>query len=247
MAEKVKFTIDGREIEAEAGRTIMEAADSAGVYIPRLCYMPGLTPHGSCRVCTVVVDGRFQTACTQPVSAGATVENASPKLLEYRQSLIDMLFVEGNHYCMFCEKSGNCELQALAYRFAILAPRYPYIFPRKEMDSSHPDVFVDRNRCVLCARCILASKQIDGKNVFQFLGRAFEKKIAVNSETGLGGTNLELNDRAVDVCPVGTIMRKRVGYRIPIGRRKYDHRPIGWEIEHKQEPGRGTVSAPEKG
>lgn len=233
MSEKITFTIDGKAIEAEPGQTIMEAADAAGVYIPRLCFMEGLVPHGSCRVCTVLVNGREQAACTQPAAPNAVVENDTEQLKAYRRSIVDMLFVEGNHYCMFCEKSGNCELQAIAYRFGITAPQHPYLFPEKCVDASHPDIFIDRNRCILCGRCVAASKDLDGKNVFGFVGRGIDKKVAVNAEARLADTNLDVTDKAVDVCPVGAILRKRVGYAVPIGKRKFDHKPIGSEIEEK--------------
>ncbi len=232
MSEKtVKFTIDGVEIKGSPGQTIMEAADEAGVYIPRLCYMKDLTPHGSCRVCTVKVNGRSQAACTQPIAEGIKVDNETEELKKQRTDLIDMLFVEGNHFCMFCEKSGNCELQALAYRFGICAPKYPFLFPKCELDASHPDIFIDRNRCVLCGRCVQASKDLDGKNVFGFVGRGSEKRIAVNSDAKLSDTNIDLTDKAVDVCPVGAILKKRVGFCVPVGERKYDSKPIGSDIE----------------
>ena len=108
------------------------------VYIPRLCAHKDLKPHGSCRVCTVLVNGRPQSACTQPIASGIVVESETVQVQELRTNLIEMLFVEGNHFCMFCEKSGNCELQALAYRFGITAPKYPYQFPQRELDATHP-------------------------------------------------------------------------------------------------------------
>jgi [NiFe] hydrogenase diaphorase moiety small subunit len=231
MNQTVTFTLDGREIEGRAGQTIMEAADEAGVYIPRLCALKGLLPHGSCRVCVVMVNGRPQTACTQPVTPGAIVDNKSEKLQDMRKAMIEMLFVEGNHYCMYCEKSGNCELQALAYRFGITAPRFPYMFPERDLDATHPGVFIDRNRCVLCARCVRASETLDEKHVFDFVGRGPKKMIAVDAEHGLGATDLKATDRAIDACPVGAIVRKRTAYRTPVGQRKYDHQPIGSEIE----------------
>ena len=130
MNNHFTLTIDGREIQGRPGQSILEAAEAAGVYIPRLCFMKGLTPAGSCRVCTVRVNGRPQSACTQPVRPGMIVENDTEELRGLRRDLIDMLFVEGNHFCMFCEKSGDCELQALAYRFGITAPKYPFMFPK---------------------------------------------------------------------------------------------------------------------
>jgi [NiFe] hydrogenase diaphorase moiety small subunit len=160
------------------------------------------------------------------------VENDAPQLGKLRANLIEMLFVEGNHFCMFCEKSGNCELQALAYRFGIMAPKYPYQFPERELDATHPEIFLDRNRCVLCARCVRASKSVDGKNVFQFVGRGQAKRIAVDARAGLADTDAVATDKAISVCPVGAILRKRVGFAVPIGRRLYDHEPIGSQIEN---------------
>ena len=232
MSEKtITFTIDGVEVTGAPAQTILEAAEKAGIYIPRLCAMEGLVPHGSCRVCTVMVNGRAQAACTQPIAEGMIVENDTEQLLQFRRDIVDMLFVEGNHFCMFCEKSGNCELQAMAYRFGIAAPKYPFMFPKGEVDASHPDIFIDRNRCILCGRCVSASRDLDGKGVFEFVGRGIDKRVAVNAEARLKDTDVDVTDKAIDVCPVGAILRKRVGFAVPIGQRQYDHKPIGSDIE----------------
>jgi [NiFe] hydrogenase diaphorase moiety small subunit len=233
MSDQITFTIDGVEVQASPGQTIMAAADAAGIYIPRLCSKQGLTPHGSCRVCTVYVNGRPQSSCTQPVAEGIIVDNSTDELNALRCQIVEMLFVEGNHFCPFCEKSGNCELQALAYRLGMLAPRYPFQYPRRDIDMSHPDILIDRNRCILCARCVRSSKELDGKNVFQFVGRGPEKRIEVNSEADLAHTDAAATDAAIEACPVGSILRKRVGYKTPYGSRLYDQAPIGSDIEHK--------------
>jgi [NiFe] hydrogenase diaphorase moiety small subunit len=231
MKKNVTITIDGKEIPAKPGQTIMQAADDAGIYIPRLCSHKDLSPIGSCRLCTVLVDGRPQASCVKPVMDGMVIENDTPELLEHRRNIIDMMFVEGNHFCMFCEKSGNCELQAMAYRFGITAPQYPYQFPEKAVDASHPDILLDHNRCIMCARCVRASQELDGKNVFQSIGRGFERKIGVNGEKDLGDTDMSVDDKAADICPVGCIIKKRVGFKVPIGEREYDTRRIGSFVE----------------
>lgn len=237
MNETMKFTIDGVEVDARRGETIMQAADRAGVYIPRLCAHKDLMPFGACRVCTVMVNGRPQTACTTPAAEGAIVENNTDALNDHRRSLVEMLFVEGNHFCMFCEKSGLCELQAVAYRLGILYPRHEYQFPNRDVDASHPDILIDRNRCILCARCVRASRDLDGKHVFQFVGRGKDKKIWINAEARLSDTNADVADQAVSLCPVGAIIRKRTGYRVPVGERTFDHKPIGSDIEeHRRTP-----------
>ncbi|MCF7853449.1 MAG: (2Fe-2S)-binding protein [Candidatus Pacebacteria bacterium] len=234
MSTTITFTIDGVDVQGEPGQTIMQAADAAGIYIPRLCAFEDLSPHGSCRVCTVMVNGRPQSACTQPISEGMTVENNTDEITEIRKDIIEMLFVEGNHYCMFCEKSGNCELQALAYRFGIAVPKFPYLWPERDVDASHPDILIDRNRCILCGRCVRASRDVDGKTIFEFVGRGPNKRVAVNAEANLKDTDAAVTDTAMDACPVGALLKKRVGYATPVGERRYDHNPIGSDIESKR-------------
>jgi len=231
MSDTIALNIDGCDIEGRPGQTVLEAAEDNGIYIPRLCWMKDLTPAGSCRVCTVRVNGRPQSACTQPITPGMFVQNDTEELRGLRRDMIDMLFVEGNHFCMFCEKSGACELQALAYRFGITAPKYPFMFPRRELDASHPEIFVDRNRCVLCGRCVRASAELDGNRVFGFVGRGGSKRVAVNSAGGLGGTAARRHDRAIQACPTGSLLVKQVGFEVPVGRRQFDNEPIGSDIE----------------
>jgi [NiFe] hydrogenase diaphorase moiety small subunit len=233
MAAEIVFTIDGKEVRGEQGQTILQAAALAGIYIPHLCAMKGLSPWGSCRVCTVQVNGRPQAACTMPIADGMVVENDTADLRDLRSSLVEMLFVEGNHFCMFCEKSGNCELQATAYRLGILAPRHPYLFPKRRVDASHPDVLFDFNRCILCGRCMRASQELDGKHVFQFIARGKYKRIGLSAKNGAGTSNLSVNDQAVEACPVGCIVKKRVGFAVPVGQRLFDKKPIGSEIESR--------------
>jgi len=231
MSGKVNFTIDGVPVQGEPGQTILQAAAMAGIYIPHLCAKRELTPYGSCRVCTVLVNGRPQAACIQPVAEGAVVENDTEQLRSIRRQLVEMLFVEGNHFCMFCEKSGNCELQAMGYRLGMLAPRYPYLFPDRAVDATHPDLLIDHNRCILCARCIRSSVELDKKHVVDFVGRGAHKHIAPNGTAGLAGTDAKAADKASEACPVGAYMKKRVGYAVPIGQRLYDKKPIGSDVE----------------
>jgi [NiFe] hydrogenase diaphorase moiety small subunit len=223
---EVTFTIDGVEVRAQPGQSVLKAAQAARIYIPNLCAHKDLVPHGSCRVCSVRCNGRIQAACVQTVTEGMVVENNTEEIREFRRAILDMLFVEGNHFCMFCEKSGMCELQALAYRFGITVPQFQLLNPDRDIDLSHPDVYLDHNRCILCGRCVRASQYLDRKNVFQFIERGHRKRLQVNGEA-LAGTDLRVTDAVVASCPVGALMRKRVGYRVPVGRRRFDHEPIG--------------------
>ena len=126
------FSIDGRVVAFSEGQTIIQAALTAGIYIPHLCYHPDFKPHGSCKLCTVKVDGRQIASCTTQAHAGMVVESNTPELNAERRTLMQMLFAEGNHFCQFCEASGACELQALGYLFGMVAPAFPHLWPQRE-------------------------------------------------------------------------------------------------------------------
>lgn len=233
---KISFSVDGRKFEAIEGQSIMEACDAAGVYIPRLCDVEGLVVQGSCRVCSVKVDGHVVAACTQPLTADAVIEHETPEIQGYRKDLVSMLFHEGNHLCPICEASGRCELQAMAYRLDMAEDRhYPYLQPVRPVDASHPDIALDTNRCIFCARCIRASRDIDNKAIFDYVGRGIHKRIAVDGDC-LAETSASLEDATFsrEICPVGCIIRKHEGFFAPIGERQFDGQPIGTEIEAKQ-------------
>jgi [NiFe] hydrogenase diaphorase moiety small subunit len=227
---EIRFTVDGKECRAKPGQTVVEAAEANGVYIPGLCHYEGLKPVGSCRICTVRISGRYAAACTQPVAEGMVVENSAPDLEDMRKALIEMLFAEGNHMCPTCEKSGNCELQGLAYRYQIMVPRFPYLFPVRDLDATSPKIVLERNRCIQCLRCVRAIRAKDGRKVFASRGRARHVTIEVDGELA-GRLSDEEARKAMDVCPVGAILKKGVGFVVPIGRRKFDHKPIGSDIE----------------
>lgn len=236
MSDKITFTIDGVEVSADPGQTIMKATDVAGIYIPRLCDTEGLKPQGSCRVCVVKMNGRTVAACTQPAASDAVVENETEEIRHYRRNLVRMLFHEGNHLCPICEASGRCELQAMGYRLGITqATKYPYLQPARPVDASHPDIVLDTNRCILCGRCIRASRDVDGKHVFEYVGRGIHKKVGVNGDS-LADTDVNIDDKAIDIvtCPVGCIIQKGKGFFAPIGEREFDHHPIGDQINHRQ-------------
>ena len=221
------FTLDGKTIPFEEGETIMEAAAAAGVYIPHLCHHPEFKPHGSCKLCTVNIGGRLGAACTNKAAEGLKVESETEAFNADRLALTQMLFVEGNHVCPSCEKSGNCQLQAVAYHLGMLTPHFPHFYPARDIDASHPDVMLERNRCILCELCVRASRDVDGKNVFGIGGRGIKARLIVNSASGrLADTNMSVTDRAAEVCPTGAIIRKRHGFTVPIGKRLYDHHDI---------------------
>ncbi|HMV52804.1 MAG TPA: 2Fe-2S iron-sulfur cluster-binding protein [Rhodocyclaceae bacterium] len=220
------FKLDGREIPFRDGQTILQAAQDAGQDIPHLCYHPDFKPHGSCKVCSVRIDGRTAASCTTPARDGMQVDSNVPEVNEERRTLLQMLFVEGNHFCPSCEKSGACRLQATAYQVQMVSPHFDHFFPDRPVDASHPDYLLDTNRCILCSLCVRASRDVDGKNVFALSGRGIRTHLIVNAASGrLGDTDFSAGDKAAHVCPVGVILKKRVGFAVPIGQRPFDLAP----------------------
>ena len=228
----MSFLLDGEEIPFAPGQTIIEAARAAGKYIPHLCWDAEFQPHGSCKLCTVKADGRFGAACTLAAQEGMNVENRTAELDDKRRTLLQMLFVEGNHFCPSCEKSGDCKLQATAYELKMMSPHFDHFFPDRPVDASHPELLLDFNRCILCELCVRASREVDGKSVFALSGRGIKTHLIVNSPSGkLVDTNMASADRAASVCPVGVILKKRRGFAVPIGTRSYDLAPISAEMK----------------
>jgi [NiFe] hydrogenase diaphorase moiety small subunit len=230
MATFVKFTLNGVECLAEDGTQLVEAAAENGVFIPTLCNYPGIPPKGSCRICTVLVNGIPVTACTTRVVEDMKVQTSTPELESFRKSVVEILFAEGNHLCPSCEKSGSCELQALAYRYRMTVPHFPYLFPKRDVEAWHPKILKDHNRCILCKRCIRGIHNKDGKALFAFGKRGDRLVINIDPETSRDVSD-ELVQKAMDMCPVGAILKKEKGFDVPIGSRKYDIAPIGSEVE----------------
>ncbi len=233
-AKTIQFVVDGVTVAALEGQSVLEACDVAGIYIPRLCYHPDLNPPGACRVCTCVINGKLSAACVTPAVHGMAIENETPQLTDDRRAVIEMLFVEGDHPCPYCVASGDCELQALGYRLGMVAPLQPYQWPDPKIDASHPDIYLDRSRCILCVRCIEASRMEDGKTVFGFEGRGIAMRLNIDAEGGLSDTEMAAVDKAARVCPVACIVIKRDRYPVPNGQRRFDKVPIGSDIEARR-------------
>lgn len=221
------FLLDDTEIPFREGQSILDAALTAGRYIPHLCWLKELEPHSSCRLCTVIISGRPFSSCTQPALKGQRVECDTAELTAMRRAVIQMLFVEGNHYCPACAKSGGCRLQATAYLLGMQDSHFHHRFPVRERDMSHADVTLDRDRCIRCEICVRASRTLDGKDVFAIHGRGIASTLAINSPSGLlKDSAVSADDDAVRLCPTGALMPKSRGFETPIGARLYDRESI---------------------
>ena len=223
MSPDTTFTLDGVDVPFSPGQTVIEAATRAGHELPHLCWHEGYAPHGSCRACLVRVGNRTVAACCTPAAPGLEVTLHDETLDAERRAIVQMLFVEGNHFCPSCEKSGHCRLQSTAYALGIEGPHFEEFYPDRPLDASHPELLLDTNRCILCGLCVRASALHDGKSVFALGGHGIGTHLLVNSTSGrLVDSDIHPDDEAARICPVGVILRKRRGFVVPIGQRPVD-------------------------
>ncbi len=218
----IRIEIDGQPVSTDEDRNLVEVAAEAGVYIPTLCYLEGKPCLGTCRVCSVKVNGAVVAACTVRVSEGIEVEVDEPEAADIRKAVVEMLFAEGNHNCPSCEKSGRCTLQAVGYEVDMLVSRFPYRFPYRERDHASEKIWLERDRCIFCQRCVeFVRDEATGQKIFSISGRGADSRIEVDTDHA-NAMSAEQVAYAVEICPVGAILEKGVGFDVPIGRRKYE-------------------------
>lgn len=167
------LTIDGQLVSARAEETLLEAAAAAGIFIPMLCQLSGVSAVGACRLCLIEVAGspKLLPACVTQVAEGLEVRTDSPRLRQYRRMIVELLLAEGNHVCSVCVANGNCELQDLAVVLGVDHVRFAYQYPQHSVDISHDRFGLDPNRCVLCTRCIRVCDELEGAHTWDMAGR----------------------------------------------------------------------------
>jgi bidirectional [NiFe] hydrogenase diaphorase subunit len=211
MAQTISLRIDGELVQAPAGTSILKAALEKGKYIPSLCAFPGLSTVGACRLCLVEIagGGRLIPACTTPVAEGMSVTTKSARLTKYRQMALELLFAERNHVCAVCVSNNHCELQDLAMKLGVTNVRFPYRFPRLEVDMTHARYVLDHNRCVLCSRCVRVCAEVEGAHVWDIASRGISSRVICELNQRWGESRSCTNcGKCVQVCPTGALSDK---------------------------------------
>lgn len=222
----IQLTIDGQLMTAAAGENLVAVAAQHGIHIPTLCYLPDQSCLGTCRVCSVRVNGRITPACSVHVADGMVVEVSEPEVADMRKALVELLFVEGNHNCPSCEKSGRCDLQATAYEMEMVVSRFPYRFTLHQREVGAEHIWLERDRCIFCQRCVEFIRDRDsGEKIFSISGRGNHARIEVDIELA-NVMPAEQVRAAADICPVGCIIDKSIGFNEPIGQRKYERQSL---------------------
>ena len=212
MAAKT-LTIDGKQIGAHEAQSVLEAAQEAGIEIPTLCHLDGVMDVGACRLCLVEVSGshKLQPACVLKVGEGMEVKTNTERLRGYRRMILELLFAERNHVCSVCVSNGHCELQSLAMSQGLDHVRYPYRFPKLEVDTTHRLFGIDHNRCIMCTRCVRVCWYIEGAGTKNVAGRGVKSSIIndLNQPWGDSETCTSCG-KCVESCPTGALFNKGV-------------------------------------
>ena len=240
MAKQKTITINGNPLPFDDGETILEVARRNSIEIPTLCYLKGTMPHGACRICVVELEGaeKLRAACETPAIGNMVVETESPRVVEARKSIIELMLSSGNHNCAIsgfsgqswesfqlqvqkdddaeelCPVWGDCRLQDLAYRYQVvgseaLATQSPY-----PMETVNPFIIRDFSRCIQCGRCVKACRDVQVNNAIDFGFKSADTKIVTPGDKPLKDSDCVFCGECVQVCPVGALVEKDARYQV---------------------------------
>ena len=212
--DTIQFYIDGQEIHAFAGQTILQAALAAYVSIPHLCYDPKLTPSGGCRLCVIEIEGQpgLQAACVRQAEPGMKVRNNTDSIRALRKNIIELLISEHNiSQCAICDTDGDCLLQEYAYEYDADVARHPSVMlsPDEEnYTSGNKAIKYDPSKCVRCMRCVKVCDEVQGCHALTMQGRASAVEVTAGFDVALYDSTCEACGQCISACPVGALYER---------------------------------------
>ncbi|MBN2589837.1 MAG: iron hydrogenase small subunit [Sedimentisphaerales bacterium] len=210
MQDTITITINGKEYKVKAGQTIMQAADSLGFHIPRLCYHPKLSIEGACRVCIVEVEGmkNFVASCAFPINNGIKIKTNTAQLRRARRDIVELILDNHPQDCHICERDGNCELQHLAYTMGIRKKHFEGQKKNYDLDLSSASVIRDPNKCILCGRCVRMCTEIQGVSAIDYANRGFDTVVMPAYNQPLGESVCSHCGQCINICPTAAFVEK---------------------------------------
>ncbi len=203
----ISVTINGSRMSGREGMTIFEVAKENSIDIPILCHSPELTPIGACRICVVEVEGSrtLVGSCHTPISQGMVIHTHSPKVLETRKAIIELLLASHPDNCLVCDKANLCDLRKIAADFGVGLPRFRSRRRYYPIEDVSPYIVRDLSKCILCRKCVRACNEIKKAKVYGTAYRGFASKIIVDLDQALNKDVCKDCDVCISVCPTGAL------------------------------------------
>ncbi len=206
----ITLTIDGIEVKAPKGTTVLEAARKVGIDIPTLCFLKEINEVGDCRICIVEIEGRrgFATSCVQTIEEGMVVHTNTKEVQDARRTVLDLILSNHVKECLTCSRSGNCELQNLCEKFNIQTIEYEGEMTKHEIDDKSPSIVRDFNKCILCRRCVSTCKKVQEIGAIDCTGRGFESCVSTTYDNSLNEVDCTFCGQCIESCPTGALHEK---------------------------------------
>jgi predicted molibdopterin-dependent oxidoreductase YjgC len=205
--DNITLTINGQTVKATSGMTVLEAASASNIYIPSLCNSPDLKPYGGCRLCVVEIEGMrgLPTSCTTTATQGMIVHTETESVNKVRKTVVELLIADHPADCLTCSANQHCELQQVASYLGVDSIRIPKKSPSFEIDDSNPFFSLDRNKCILCARCTRTCNEITCVGAIEMANRGYSMKVATFGDGKLFDSICQSCGECVAHCPVGAL------------------------------------------
>jgi len=202
--------VNGKEIQARKGETILEALNQNGIKVPTLCSMKNFSPTGACRICVVEVDGKsgLVPSCSHPVEEWMKIKTHSPKVIKARKTIVELLLSNHPDDCLYCERNGSCELQDLSAEMNIRERRITAKKLKHKIDQSSPSIVRDPSKCILCGRCVRTCDEVMQVSALELIGRGSKSMVTTALSKEINFSSCIFCGQCLMVCPTGALYEK---------------------------------------
>ncbi len=206
----MKLTVNGKELEAKSGETILTLLKREGVKVPTLCHMEDMLPSGACRLCVVEVEGApgLVPSCSFPAAEGMKIHTNSPRVINARKTIIELLLGSHPDDCLYCAKQPSCDLSRLSREYGVTKRKFPVITRRRNLDVSSPSIVRDPEKCILCGKCVRVCEETQGVACIDFIKRGSSAFIGCAFDSSLNVSSCVNCGQCINVCPTGALMEK---------------------------------------